>query len=98
MRAKDHLLSWAKDLYKDRYYIKAVKLFDISKAFLDDDAHFMLGFCYEEGKGGLSPNHEKAKEQYAQQQNIGKNKKKNKKANVKKTNEKTTYVDKIFKK
>lgn len=39
----------------------------------------------------------KAIEQYEKQQNIGKKKKKNKKANVAKK-EKTTYVDKIFKK
>ena len=39
----------------------------------------------------------KAKEQYEKQQNIGKKKNKKKKANVEKK-EKTTYVDKIFKK
>ena len=39
----------------------------------------------------------KAIEEYEKQQNIGKKKKKNKKANVEKK-EKTTYVDKIFKK
>lgn len=38
----------------------------------------------------------RALEQYEKKQNIGKNKKK--KANVKNKNEKTTYVDKIFKK
>lgn len=63
-RAKDHLLKWAKECYKDRDYIKAVKLFDLSKAFLDDESNFMLGFCYEEGKGGLCLNKEKAKEHY----------------------------------
>jgi hypothetical protein len=45
---------------------------------------------------------EKAKIEFEKQQNIGKNKnknkKKNKKAEVQKTNEKTTFVDKIFKK
>ncbi|WP_298500139.1 hypothetical protein [uncultured Methanobrevibacter sp.] len=44
---------------------------------------------------------EKAKAEFEKKQNIGKNKnknKKNKKANVKKANEKTSYVDKIFKK
>ena len=41
---------------------------------------------------------EKAKVEYEKQQNIGKNKKKKKKAEVSKTNEKTTFVDKIFKK
>lgn len=41
---------------------------------------------------------EKAKIEYEKQQKIGKNKKKNKKAEIKKTNEKTTFVDKIFKK
>ena len=63
-RAKGHLLSWAKDFYKDRNYLKAVKIFNLSKAFLDDESNFMLGFCYEEGKGGLCLNKEKAKEQY----------------------------------
>ena len=43
---------------------------------------------------------EKAKVEYEKQQKIGKNKNKNKKkkAEVQKTNEKTTFVDKIFKK
>lgn len=41
---------------------------------------------------------EKAKVEYEKQQNIGKNKKKKKKAEIQKTNEKTTFVDKIFKK
>ena len=41
---------------------------------------------------------EKAKAEYEKQQKIGKNKKKNKKVEVQKTNEKTTFVDKIFKK
>ena len=41
---------------------------------------------------------DKAKAEYEKQQNIGKNKKKKKKAAVQKTNEKTTFVDKIFKK
>ncbi len=43
---------------------------------------------------------EKAKEEYAQKQTIGKTKNKNKKkkANAEKTKGKTTYVDKIFKK
>ena len=39
-----------------------------------------------------------AKEQYEKQQKIGKNKKKKKKAEIQKTQEKTTFVDKIFKK
>lgn len=41
---------------------------------------------------------EKAKIEYEKQQNIGKNKKKKKKAEIQKTNEKTTFVDKVFKK
>ena len=43
---------------------------------------------------------EKAKIEFEKQQQIGKNKnkKKKKKAEVQKTNEKTTFVDKIFKK
>ena len=41
---------------------------------------------------------EKAKIEYEKQQKIGKTKKKKKKAEVQKTNEKTTFVDKIFKK
>ena len=41
---------------------------------------------------------EKAKAEYEKQQKIGKNKKKNKKVEVQKTNEKTTFVDNIFKK
>lgn len=43
---------------------------------------------------------EKAKVEFEKQQKIGKNKNKNKKkkAEVQKTNEKTTFVDKIFKK
>ena len=41
---------------------------------------------------------EKAMIEYEKQQKIGKNKNKKKKAEVQKTNEKTTFVDKIFKK
>ncbi|MBQ2652111.1 MAG: hypothetical protein IJF83_01015 [Methanobrevibacter sp.] len=41
---------------------------------------------------------EKAKVEFEKQQKIGKNKKKKKKAEVSKTNEKTTFVDKVFKK
>lgn len=43
---------------------------------------------------------EKAQEEFENKQNIGKNKnkKKKKKAEVQKTNEKTTFVDKVFKK
>lgn len=41
---------------------------------------------------------EKAKIEFEKQQKIGKNKNKKKKAEVQKTNEKTTFVDKIFKK
>ena len=41
---------------------------------------------------------EKAKIEYEKKQKIGKTKKKKKKAEVQKTNEKTTFVDKIFKK
>lgn len=40
----------------------------------------------------------KALEQYEKQQNIGKKKNKKKKANVQQKKEKTSYVDKIFKK
>lgn len=43
-------------------------------------------------------NREKAKIEYEKQQKIGKNKNKKKKAEIQKTNEKTTFVDKIFKK
>lgn len=41
---------------------------------------------------------EKAKIEYEKQQKIGKNKNKKKKAEVQKSQEKTTFVDKIFKK
>ena len=41
---------------------------------------------------------EKAKIEYEKQQNIGKNKKKKKKAEIQKTNEKTTFLNIIFKK
>lgn len=47
--------------------------------------------------GWAKQNRLKALEQYEKQQNIGKKKNKNKKAKVEKK-EKTTYVDKIFKK
>ncbi len=43
-------------------------------------------------------NRVKAQEQYEKQQKIGKNKKKKKKAEISETQEKTTFVDKIFKK